>query len=125
MTKPSSAIPITYSFRERLLINFSLATFLLILAQLPWPLARASFVFGGTIFLATLGWAVVKIPLPQVRISVNIPRPVEVVGLDEVRFSLLLLAVSLLLGIFYILSFIRFLNAHDGLTMFFVWEGLR
>lgn len=49
----------------------------------------------------------------------------EILAMDEVRFSLLLLTVSLLLGFFYTLSFIRFLNAHDGLSMFFVWEGIR
>lgn len=140
MANSSSAAPITYSLRERLLINLSLATFLLILAQLPWPLAELSFIVGGVIFLVTVWWAVVKMPLPQVSISINISRPkvpefpkpavdwkirAEIMALDEVRFSLLLLAASLLLGLFYTLSFIRFLNAHNGLSMFFVWQGIK
>lgn len=107
-----------YTLKQRLLINLALATLLLLLAQPNWFLAEASFILGALIYSTTIVWAIGKAPRPQVTITV------EPLAIDKLRLYWLMIVASLALGIFYALAFVRFLNAHNGLTMFMVWQGL-
>jgi hypothetical protein len=62
-----------------------------------------------------------------VQLALNITET-EVKGLWSRVFSgpgLALLAASvLLMTAFYTLAILRFINAHDGISMFFIWQGL-
>lgn len=129
MQEKTGATPIVYTLKQRLLINLGLATVLLLLAQLNWVLAEPSFWLGGLIYLITLIWALPKAPRPQINVTIDFrlphrPKFSQSLAVDELHIYWLMIVASLVLGVFYAFSFIRFLNAHNGLTMFMVWQGL-
>lgn len=65
---------------------------------------------------------------PQTAYIGDYPDTEQIANLWDELFSnrgLVLLTLTTVLVIsFYFLAFIRFINAHDGITMFYIWQGL-
>jgi len=148
----------TYSYQQRLLINFLVSAILLLVSQVRSPFSAVGFGLGTIVYLSTISWAIIRLlhsirlgkghlnvfkplsqrklripslSLPQVvKPSVSIPsweltpNVLRTIVTLAYRSPYALLAICILMGLFYYLAFIRFLNAHNGIEMFYVWKGL-